>query len=181
MNPLVCKVFFAELQVYLYRFSVIDTAKENCNLLIIDCDYTTPIEYLEKAQEIYVVQDLDLLKVRETQEYFRDLKSRNIDWSKLRVIFNNVVPCKITPKQLIKNGLTYYSDTTNTYTEEFERIKQYIEINLEPANYSNYIDGMNSGRINFDKFSVDFKQKIDALSKLVYGKVSGNKKRSFFG
>ena len=160
--------------------TVIETAKKGCNLLIIDCDFSTPYDYLEAASEIYVVQDLDLIKANETLEYFRELKTRKLDWSKLRLVVNNCVKSKVTPKK-IKNALTYYIDPGMTFTEEFEEIKKFVEIPLEPANYSNYIDGMEDGKLNLDKFTTEFRTSMDKLSIMAYGLTPGAKKKGFFG
>ena len=159
--------------------NLVDTAKRNCNLLIIDCDFSTPFEYFEQAQDIYIVQDLDLIKIVETKEFFRELKARHMDWSKLRMVFNNVVPSKITTKKLLNDALTYYSDISETYTEEFERIKRYIDIPLNPLNYANYVESIGIGRINYDKFTPEFRQAIETLSTMVYGVTS--RKKGLFG
>ncbi len=160
--------------------NVIDAAKRNCNLLLIDCDFETAPEYFEQAQEIYVVQDFDLIKVKETQDFFRELKGRRTDWSKIRVIFNNtVVSKKITAKRIIKDALTFYVDPTETYTDEFEKITRYIEIPMEQANYANYIESIGKGRLDFEQFTPTFKQAMETLSTMVYG-VTNNKKKGLF-
>ncbi|MBR6252724.1 MAG: hypothetical protein IKR04_02660 [Clostridia bacterium] len=159
--------------------TVMETARRNTNLLIIDCDFTTPSEYLEQAQEIYVVQDLDLVKVADTKEFFKDLKNRHTDWSKLRLIINNSVKCNVTAKKIRKNALTYYQDPSYTYTEEFETIKTCIEVPLDPQNYANYIDGMESGKLYFEKFTPEFQKVIEDLSTIVYGITT--KKKGLFG
>ena len=164
-------------KAYRHR-NMIETAKRNCNLLIIDCDFTTPYEYLEQASEIYIVQDLDLIKVQETKEFLRELKTRKTDWSKLRVVINNNVKCKITSKKIIKNALTYYTDSSMTFTEEFDEIKKYVEIPMEIENYSTYLESMENGKINYDKFTPALKKAIDDLSIMVYGMVP--KKKGFF-
>ena len=159
--------------------SVVETAKKNCNLLLIDCDFTTPYEYLDQASEIYIVQDLDLIKVQETIEYFRLLKTRQTDWSKLRVVINSYVKCKVTPKKIIKNALTYYNDPTMTFTEEFDEIRKFVEVPLELPNYINYIDSMQDGKLNYDKYTPELKSALEKLSVMVYGVT--DKKKGLFG
>jgi len=160
--------------------NIIETARKNCNLLIIDCDFTTPYEYLEQASEIYIVQDLDLIKAQETIEFFRELKAKKMDWGKLRAVMNNCVKCKVTSKKILKNALTYYNDPTMTFTEEFEEIKKFVEVPLDIQNYSNYIEGMQDGKLNYEKYTPEFKDSMERLSTMVYGAV-GAKRRGFFG
>ena len=159
--------------------NLLETAKRECNLLIIDCDFTTPYEYLEAASEVYIVQDLDLIKVQETKNYFRELKTRMIDWSKLRLVMNNVVKAKVSSKKIIKNALTYYSDPSMTFVEDFDEIKKFVEIPLQIENYTNYIESMQDGKLNYDKFTPEFKQAMEQLSIMVYGMVSSTKKGLF--
>ena len=47
-------------KVYKHK-TVIDTLKKSSNLVIVDCDFSTPIEYFEQAQDIYIVQDMDII------------------------------------------------------------------------------------------------------------------------
>jgi len=158
--------------------TVVETAKKNCNLLIIDCDFTTPIEYLEQAQEIFLVQDLDLIKCKETVDFLKDMKSRGLDWSKLRLVINNEVKSKITAKKIRKYALMSYSDPYFTYSEDIEEIKRFITVPLDPQNYSVYIDAMEQGRIDYDKFTEPLKLAIEDLSTMVYG-IPGKKKGLF--
>jgi len=159
--------------------NLLETAKRECNLLIIDCDFTTPYEYLEAASEVYIVQDLDLIKVQETKNYFRELKARMIDWGKLRLVMNNIVKSKVSSKKIMKNALTYYSDPSMTFVEEFDEIKKFVEIPLQIENYANYIESMQDGKLNYDKFTPEFKQAMEQLSIMVYGMVSSAKKGLF--
>ena len=155
--------------------AIIDTAKRNCNLLIIDCDFTTPIEYLEQAQEIYLVQDLDLVKCGETVEFLREMKQKHFDWSKFRLLINNFVKCNITPKRIRKEALTIYNDPNYTYNEDIEEIKKFLVIPMDPANYANYIDAMDRGKIAYEKFTDSLKGALEDLSTMVYGVPSKRK------
>jgi len=157
---------------------VLDTAKSNCQLLIIDCDFDTPLDYFDYATEIYIVHDLNLLNVPKTQTFLKKMKSKNVNWSKLKMIINNSVKSSITAKKVVKNALTYASDPNMTYTEEYPEIKDYYEIPLDSANYSNYIDSMESGKINFDRFTDNFKKAFNSIADIVIG--SDGKKKGLF-
>ena len=161
--------------------NIIETARRNCNLLIVDCDFTTSYEYLDQASEVYIVQDLDLIKVKETKEFFRELKMKGMDWNKLRIVMNNCVKCKVTTKKILKNALTYYNDPSMTFTEEFDEIKKYVEIGLEPLNYVNYIESMEDGKLDYEKFTPALKASMEQLALMAYGATnSSNKKKGLF-
>ena len=160
--------------------AVIETAKRNCNLLIIDCDFSTPVEYFEQAQEIYLVQDLDIVKCRETVDFLREMKQKRMDWSKFRLIINNEVKCKITPKRIRKDALTIYNDPNYTYNEEIEEIKRFIVIPMDPLNYATYIEAMERGKIAYEKYTEPLKIAFEDLSTMVYG-IPGKRKGLFGG
>ncbi len=159
--------------------TVIETAKRNCNLLIIDCDFTTPFEYLELADDIYIVQDLDLVKCRETVEYLRILKDRRIDWDKLRLIINNSLRCRVTPKRIRRDALTLYVDPNLTFNDEIEEIRKFVEIPMDPLNYATYIEGMEHGKLEYEKYTESLKSSLETLSKMVYGIPS--RRKGLFG
>ena len=163
--------------------TVLDTVRRNCNLLILDCDFTTPSEYFEQAQEIYFVQDLDLSKVSESQEFLKGLQDMRTDWNKLRLIINSTVKSTVTAKNIRKEALTYYQDPGSTYSYDIEEMTLCAEIPLEIQNYTNYINAMDSCKIAYEKFTPAFQNAIEELSKLVYGITSntGSKRRGLFG
>ena len=159
--------------------TVIETAKRNCNLVLIDCDFTTPFEYLEFADEIFIVQDLDIVKSRETVEYLRLLRDRRIEWDKLRLIFNNTVRCKVTSKRMRKDVLTLYRDPSASFNDELDEIRKFVELPLDPLNYATYIEGMEHGRLEYEKYTEPLKSALETLSKMVYGVPS--RRRGIFG
>ncbi|MBO5179727.1 MAG: hypothetical protein J6B87_05220 [Clostridia bacterium] len=161
--------------------TIVDTIKKTCNLLIIDCDFTTPIEYFEQASEIYIVQDMDLIKLQETTAFLREFKNRNIDWSKLNVIINKYVKSSFTPKKIVEVGLAYYNDPQMTYTEEFEIIKSYIAVPFTMEDYVRYTEDVAKDRIIYKNYSVQLRSAIDQICQKIYpiGNASGKRKGLF--
>ena len=160
--------------------TIIDTIKRTCNLLIIDCDFTTPIEYFEQASEIYIVQDMDLIKLQETTAFLREFKNRNIDWSKLNVIINKYVKSSFTPKKIVEVGLAYYNDPQMTYTEEFETIKSYITIPFTLEDYARYTEDVAKDKIIYKNYSIQLRSAIDQICKKIYPSGNLGKKKGLF-
>lgn len=50
---------------------------KNYSLVIIDCDYDTDYNYFAQAQEIYLVQSLDILTIQPLTAFLRNLKAKN--------------------------------------------------------------------------------------------------------
>ena len=165
--------------------AVIDTVCESNGLVIIDADFATPLEYFEKAEEIYIVQDMDIMKLQETTVFLRELKGRSINMKKIKVIINKYVKCLLTPKKLIQ-GLSYYNDPQMSFIDELLESKvQYYTIPFNIDNYAKYIDGTFKNSIDYKKFSSDFMQSIGEISNDVYRRSNSSnanvKRRGFFG
>ena len=57
--------------------SIMETLVKNHSLILIDCDFNTPIEYFAKVQELYLVQSMDVLTIQPLTEFLRELKIKN--------------------------------------------------------------------------------------------------------
>ncbi len=160
--------------------TIIDTIKKTCNLLIIDCDFTTPIEYFEQASEVYIVQDMDLIKLQETTAFLREFKNRNIEWSKLSVIVNKYVKSSFTPKKIVEVGLAYYNDPQMTYTEEFEIIKSYITVPFTVEDYVRYTEDIAKDKIVYKNYSVQLRSAIEQICRRAYPSGDSGKRKGLF-
>ena len=57
---------------------ILETLLKKHTLILIDTDFKTPSRYFEQAQEIYLVQSLDVLTIQPLTAFLRELKSKNI-------------------------------------------------------------------------------------------------------
>ena len=162
---------------------VIDTVKKNCNLTIVDADFTTPIDYFDQADEIYLIQDLDVLKIQDVTLFLRELNARGLDKKKIKLIINRFVKTSITPKIII-GALDFYHDPMGTYVDSglMPNKVDYSIIPYNLNNYAKYVESLHkmSGNFNYKSYSADFNQAIDEIVAKVYPKNPGGKKR-FFG
>lgn len=157
--------------------AVIDTVKEANNLVIVDADFSTPFEYFEKANEIYIVQDLDIIKIQETTLFLRELKNKSIDMNKIRIVINKYVKTMLTPKKLIE-GLSYYNDPQMSFIDELLSNKvPYFIVPFAVENYVKYIEGMLKNELDYKKYTPEFTEAINALANSVFRTGSEPKKR----
>ena len=147
---------------------LLETVKRNNNLVIVDADFSTPVEYFEQASEIYIVQDLDILKLQETTMFLRELKNRQIDMSKIKIIINKYVKTALTPKKIVE-GLSYYNDPEMSFVDELLNGKViYSIIPYRMENYANYVEGLYRNNINYKMYTQDFKDAIESLCMQIY-------------
>ena len=90
---------------------IISTLLQNYSVILMDCDFNTPADYFGVAQEIYVVQTMDILTIQPMTAFLRDLKAKDIlKPEKIRIVLNKEIKVRgLTPKVII-GGLAFYND-----------------------------------------------------------------------
>ena len=153
-----------------YNSSVVmETVLQNNNAVLIDTDFTTPIDYFRQCQEIYIVQDMDILNINQLTMFLRNLKSKGISMQKLRVIINKHVKCVLTAKDILDGIATYTSYDLKMYDELFNSssIPYYI-LPFDIDNYRKYVEMVYKYSNKFATFSDDFKQSLEKIINSIY-------------
>ena len=155
---------------------VLQTLLKKHSLVLIDCDFETPIEYFEKTQEIYLVQNFDVLTIQPLTAFLKELKSKNIlDENKLRVVLNKAVKIRGINDKTIIGGMAYYSDPSMSFmTELFNKSAiKYIVIPFDEEVYTKYLEGVINCEISIKGYPKNIVQILRELSNIVYPLVSG--------
>ena len=153
-----------------YNSSVVmETILQNNNAVLIDTDFTTPVDYFRQCQEIYIVQDMDILNINQLTMFLRNLKSKGISMQKLRVIINKHVKCVLTAKDILDGIATYTSYDLKMYDELFNSssIPYYI-LPFDVDNYRKYVEMVYKYSNKFATFSDDFKQNLEKIINSIY-------------
>lgn len=153
-----------------YNSSVVmETVLQNNNAVLIDTDFTTPVDYFRQCQEIYIVQDMDILNINQLTMFLRNLKSKGISMQKLRVIINKHVKCVLTAKDILDGIATYTSYDLKMYDELFNSssIPYYI-LPFDVDNYRKYVEMVYKYSNKFATFSDDFKQNLEKIINSIY-------------
>ena len=153
-----------------YSASVaMETIASNNNAILVDTDFTTPIDYFRICQEIYVVQDMDILNINQLTMFLRNLKSKGISMNKLRVIINKQVKCILTAKDILDGIATYTSFDLKMYDELFNSATiPYYVLPFDVENYKKYIEMVYKYSNKFATFSEDFKQNLEGIINSIY-------------
>ena len=160
--------------------SVIEVVKNNCNITIVDADFTTPIDYFEQASEIYIVQDMDILKMQETTSFLREMKNRNMDMKKVKVIINKYVKCSLSAKEIIE-GISYYKDPEMTFVDTLLSNKvSYTVIPYNLSNYVKYVEALKKDSMNFKGYTPDFLEVVNEVAEQIYPRNGIAKKKGGF-
>lgn len=153
-----------------YNSSVVmETVLQNNNAVLIDTDFTTPVDYFRQCQEIYIVQDMDILNINQLTMFLRNLKSKGISMQKLRVIINKHVKCVLTAKDILDGIATYTSYDLKMYDELFNSASiPYYILPFDIENYKKYVEMVYKYSNKFATFSDDFKQNLEKIINSIY-------------
>ena len=155
---------------------ILETLVKNYSLILIDCDFSTPVGYFKQSLETYLVQSLDILTIQPLTAFLRELKAKNIlEEGKLKIILNKFIKIKGVNEKTIIGGMAFYNDPAMSFmTELFDRsLIKYITIPFEEEIYIKYLEGIINCDINLKGYSKTFMQVLKSLGNMIYPLVSG--------
>jgi hypothetical protein len=141
------------------------------SLVLLDCDYKTPERYFELAQEIYLVQTMDILTIQPLTAFLRDLQSNNkLEQSKLKAVINKAMKVRGLSTKAIIGGMSCYNNPEMSYMRElFDKEKiQVITIPFDEDTLSKYLSGMVDCFVSTSGYSKQFLVELKKLGDHVY-------------
>ena len=158
--------------------SAIKTLLNEFSLILLDCDLETDLECFEIAQEIYLVQTLDVLTIQPLTSFMKKLKMNNkLNEGKLRVLINKDIKVNKLNEKILISAMSVYNSPDTTYQLDlFNRDKiGYLTIPFEERNYSKYLDELVECKLTIRGYSKSLINSFNKLAKIVYP--MNNKKR----
>ena len=155
---------------------ILETLLKKHTLILIDTDFKTPSRYFEQAQEIYLVQSLDVLTIQPLTAFLRELKSKNIlDQNKLRIVLNKVLKLRGINDKTIIGGMAYYNDPAMSFmTELFDKnTVRYVTMPFNEEVYTIYLENIINCQVSTKGYPKNIVQILNELSNMVYPLVSG--------
>lgn len=148
---------------------VIETVSQRNNVILVDTDFTTPIDYFRLCQDIFIVLDMDVLNVPQMTLFLRELKSKGVPMNKVKIVINKHVKCSLTAKALVEGVATYTSFDYNTIEGLFDasNVPVYI-LPFDVENYKKYVEMVYKYTNKFATFSDDFKAGLTSLMNAIY-------------
>ena len=156
---------------------ILETLTKTHTVVLMDCDFTTPMRYFKYAQEIYLVQSMDILTIQPLTAFLRKLSDKGMfEASKARVVLNKFMKTKEISKEILIGGISIYNDPSMTVRRElFDRkTVQNITIPFDFKSYLSYLDGLVTCDISLKGYTKEFSQILEELANMVY---STNKKQ----
>lgn len=150
---------------------ILATLIENYSLVLIDCDFDTNPGYFARAQEIYLVQSMDVLTIQPLTAFLRELKAKNVlNPEKIRIVINKETRVRSLSNKNIIGGMSFYNDPAMSFmTELFDRERvKYCTIPFEEQTYAKYLEGLVNCKISLNGYSKDLLQSLKGLGNMVY-------------
>ena len=150
---------------------ILSTLVQHHSLVLIDCDFETNASYFEHAQEIYLVQSMDILTIQALTLFLRDLKTQGVlEPEKVRVVINKELKVRGLDNKKIVGGMAFYNDPAMSFmTELFNKdTVTYCSIPFEEMTYSKYLEAILNCKVTLNGYSKNFMNKLRVLGDMVY-------------
>ena len=151
--------------------NVLSTLAKSHSVVLIDSDFETPKGYFSAAQEVYLVQTMDVLTIQPLTAFLKDLVTQGVlEEQKIRIVINKYVKIRGISEKEIVGGMAYYNDPAMTYqTELFDKtMAKYITIPFEEETYTKYLEGLINCEISLRGYSKMFMQNLRQLGNMIY-------------
>lgn len=151
--------------------NILSTLVKNYSVVLIDCDFDTPMEYFGAAQEIYLVQSMDVLTIQPLTAFLRNMQSKGIlKQEKLKIVINKSVNIKSVPIKTLIGGISKYNAPSMSYMKDlFDKDSvPYCVIPFEIQNYIKYLDAVITCNISLNGYSKSFMSALKQLCNMIY-------------
>ena len=150
---------------------IVETLLQSHTVVLMDCDFTTPMRYFKYAQEIYLVQSMDILTIQPLTAFIRQLTDKEMfEPSKARVVLNKFTRTKEINENILIGGMSIYNDAGMTVRKELfdRRNVPSITIPFDFKSYLRYLDGLVTCNIALKGYDKEFLQTLKKLASMVY-------------
>lgn len=151
--------------------SILSTLLKNYSVILVDCDFNTPVDYFGASQEIYLVQSMDVLTIQPLTAFLRDLQSKGVlRQEKLRVVINKAVNIRSIPIKTLIGGISKYNDPSLTVMKDlFDKDKiNYCTIPFEVQNYIKYLDSLITCSMSLNGYTKTLISALRELCNMIY-------------
>lgn len=160
---------------------IIETLINTHKVILMDCDFNTPMRYFKYAQEIYLVQSMDVLTIQPLTAFLRQLMDKGMfKGAKAKVVLNKFIKTREINENILIGGMSIYNDPGMTVRKELfdRRTVDRIVIPFDLKSYLRYLDGLVTCDISLKGYDKDFLQCLKNLANMIY-KQETNKKGKY--
>lgn len=164
--------------------SILSTLIKNYSLVLIDADFNTNFGYFSAAQEIYLVQSLDVLTIQPLTAFLKELLDAGVlTTEKVKVVLNKEVAVRGLTRKILVGGLSTYNDPAmSIMTNLFDRNQvQVASIPFDQNVYSKYLENIVECKYDISGYPKKFVEALKVLANMVYPLISKQRDVSLGG
>ena len=151
---------------------ILENLVKKHSIILIDCDFDTPVEYFDKSQEIYLIQSMDVLTIQPLTEFLRELKDKGIlEERKIRIILNKILRIRGVSGKNIIGGMSKYNNPEMSLMKELfnaDMVKTVVSIPFDEDVYAIYLESLIECEIKANKYPKEFRQRLVDLAGVIY-------------
>ncbi len=157
---------------------VLKTLIDNYSVVLIDCDYDTPIGYFDNSTDIFLIQNMDILTMQPLTTFLKELKSKGVlKDEKIRFISNMETKVKGVNSQILLNAIAVYKDPGMAYTVDlFDRnLAKVFTVPFDIDAYNKYLTSLVECNISLTGYSKNILSSIKEIATCIYPLLNTNK------
>lgn len=150
---------------------IIKTLVKQHTVILMDCDFMTPMKYFKYAQEIYLVQSMDILTIQPLTAFLRQLTDKGMfEPNKARVVLNKFIRTREITENILIGGMAIYNDAGMTVRKELfdRRAVPSIVIPFNQKTYLRYLDGLVTCDVSLKGYDKEFITSLKSLASMIY-------------
>jgi len=158
---------------------VLKTLIDNHSVVLIDCDYDTPIGYFDNSTDLFMVQNMDILTMQPLTTFLKELKGKNVlKDEKLRFISNMETKVRGINSQVLLNAISIYKDPGMAYTVElFDRnTTKVFTIPFDIEAYNKYLTSLVECDLSLNGYSKFILTSLREIAICIYPLLSNESK-----
>ena len=157
---------------------VLKTLIDNYSVVLIDCDYDTPIGYFDNSTDIFLIQNMDILTMQPLTTFLKELKSKGVlKDEKIRFISNMETRVKGVNSQILLNAIAVYKDPGMAYTVDLfdKNLAKVFTIPFDIEAYNKYLTSLVECNISLTGYSKNILSSIKEIATCIYPLLNTNK------
>lgn len=150
---------------------VLKTLIDNYSVILIDCDFDTPIGYFDNSTDIFLVQNMDILTMQPLATFLKELKSKGVlKDEKIRFILNMETKVKGLNSQILLNAIAVYKDPGMAYTVELfdKNMAKVFTIPFDIEAYNKYLTSLVECNISLTGYSKNILSSLKEIANCIY-------------
>lgn len=149
------------------------TLLEEYDLILVDTDFDTNFGFYAGADEIFLVQSLDILTMQPLTKHLKDLKDENlISDNNLKIVINKEVALKGLSRKMVVGGISTYNNPSMSFmTKLFDKEKVITcSIPFDITVYQKYLENIVYCKYDISGYPKKFIEELKILASLIYPK-----------